>query len=691
MIKILINNEEVVSSSNLQIKEEMLSASSTILKNCYPKTWENDKDYVSRYYFPKDYAKCKIINTRQSELPSEYQQVEYIESTGTQYIDTGYYANEKTRIETTFSLTSSSGTGAIGIYGSQGSSQNNRAFALTSTTTQNYIFPQFDTITRTAISNLYYNFNQKYKIIHSRYGWYYDGTLGATWNNPTSFTTQTTITIFKENGTTYNLAKAKVYDFKIYENNILIRDMIPCYKKSNSTIGMYDLVNGVFYENSGTGTFLKGTDKNEIEELIFCGCVKNTGKISLNPREPHYVDLQILDFKTLLSEGETLNYVIDNKTIIEAINQVINTISDYGFILGNINIQSPNDKIYAYSTLDKTAYDVFQYIAEITQSRWTTRMINENVVAIDFFDPLLSGISENIESTEQYYEDNEIVDINFDYSTSDYRNKQIMTSDEIVANITQTETIISSGYSEKFYCQNKIGTITSIKVNNTTCSFTTKSQSEMGVSADFIYTPGETTLTASLIYNAGDRITITYYPIIRGREIVLNAPEISRVATQISRKGTISRYENRNDATNNTELSKIGQSYIKYKGSAEITLKIKTTKDILNVGELANYNSTLTDLNTTYMVKNKVIDMYLNANEVFYTYELTSNYNSENAINYFDNQRAKAYGNLGDGETITRDIDIENTANIIFYDTAIQNVSIQNPTELDFALDGTLI
>ena len=62
MIKILINEEEVVSASTLTIKEEMLSTSSTILKNCYPKSWETDKDYVSRYYFPKDYAKCEIYD-----------------------------------------------------------------------------------------------------------------------------------------------------------------------------------------------------------------------------------------------------------------------------------------------------------------------------------------------------------------------------------------------------------------------------------------------------------------------------------------------------------------------------------------------------------------------------------------------------------------------------------------------------
>ena len=57
-LKLLINNEEVVCYSYIQLNEELLSTSSTILKNCYPKSWENDKDYTSRYYFPKDYSKC---------------------------------------------------------------------------------------------------------------------------------------------------------------------------------------------------------------------------------------------------------------------------------------------------------------------------------------------------------------------------------------------------------------------------------------------------------------------------------------------------------------------------------------------------------------------------------------------------------------------------------------------------------
>ena len=38
-------------SSNLTIEEQMLSASSIVLNNVYPKYWENDKDFTSRFYF----------------------------------------------------------------------------------------------------------------------------------------------------------------------------------------------------------------------------------------------------------------------------------------------------------------------------------------------------------------------------------------------------------------------------------------------------------------------------------------------------------------------------------------------------------------------------------------------------------------------------------------------------------------
>ena len=64
------------------------------------------------------------------------------------------------------------------------------------------------------------------------------------------------------------------------------------------------------------------TIEDDNENLLFCGLVKNSGQISLNPRHPHYSTLQILDYKDFLSQGETLDVVIVDKTITEAIQQV---------------------------------------------------------------------------------------------------------------------------------------------------------------------------------------------------------------------------------------------------------------------------------------------------------------------------------------------------------------------------------
>ena len=61
-MRILINNEEVLCGKDFTIEEDLLNTSSVILNNVYPATWELDKDYISRFYYPPDYAKCLIYN-----------------------------------------------------------------------------------------------------------------------------------------------------------------------------------------------------------------------------------------------------------------------------------------------------------------------------------------------------------------------------------------------------------------------------------------------------------------------------------------------------------------------------------------------------------------------------------------------------------------------------------------------------
>ena len=430
--------------------------------------------------------------------------------------------------------------------------------------------------------------------------------------------------------------------------------------------------------------------EDDNENLLFCGLVKNSGQISLNPRHPHYSTLQILDYKTFLSEGETLDVVIANKTVLEAINQIIDIIAPYGFELGNVSILNEDDIIGAYSTKDKTAYDVFNYIADITQSRWTTRVIDKGQVAIDFYDPTLMPSGTAIQYTQKFFEDNLIDDISYNYGTWNYRNKQVMTSQQVVGNVIQTQSINYDGYATQIMTELPIGTITKITVNGIEKTVATNDDKNLGYTADFYYTITNNYFEKNTSLNAGNTIIISYLPIVEGRQVITNSNEITRVANSTGVKGIVARYENRNDATTSTELQKIGQSYIKYKGTPEINLTVKTRSNIWDIGQKVQFNAPINELKTEYMVKRKQINYLVNANVIFYTYELSSSFNSESAINYFDNQRAKANGNIKEGQSISRNIDIEDTANIIFYDTNTTVISITPNEELQSSLEVIL-
>ena len=425
-------------------------------------------------------------------------------------------------------------------------------------------------------------------------------------------------------------------------------------------------------------------------ELYFVGIVKNSADMELNPFKPHYCSLQILDPSTLLSEGTTLDYVISNKTVKEAIEQVIKSISNYGFVEGNIIIpDEDNTVIGAYSTLDKTAYDVFGYLSMISGTRWGTRMIDENTTAIDFYSPELLENKGIIECNKNYFKENKIEELNYNYSTTDYRNKQIITSNEVFADIISTEKIITNGYQKVYTTEQKIGKIESIIVDGNEKTFATKSDKEIGIIADFYYERLKNEFESDKEYSIGTSIVIKYIAIVQGREISYSNSEVSRIQNNLNRNGTISRYENRNDVTNSKELQAISSNYIKFKGIAELILNISSRIDFLVLGGKYQFNAPISKLSGTYLVKSKNTKVLQNSGitSIKYEYELTNSFDTENELNYFDNQRSKTNGNIAKGEYVTRNIDIENTANIIFSDLQVKKIDISNANILDGALD----
>lgn len=429
--------------------------------------------------------------------------------------------------------------------------------------------------------------------------------------------------------------------------------------------------------------------------LIFAGIVKNSAEISLRPTEPKYCSLQILDYKTLLSEGQCLDIVIPEDTIQNQIESVINYISDYGFVIGNIQLTNPNEIAGAYSTLDKTPYDVFQYFAEITGAKWFTRMIDKNTLAIDFYSPELMPYVPDIEYTQEYFEENNIIDMNFSFGTLDYRNKQVILSDQVFSSIDTTDTIIATSEQNQFTLSGIVGNLKQVFVNGVAQSIGTSKDKELGIYADFYYKIGENTIESSINQPNGAEIRAIFTSLIKGRQVVSNVDEIERITAQIGRNGTIARYETRNDVSSNKALIQIAQSYLKYKGKPEILLTIKTqNKDLFNVGQQVYFNMTqLPLLAQDYMIKSKEINIIKSGDyqNVFYTYTLCSNYDSENAINFFDNQRRKRSGNIDENEFITRNIDIDNEVNIIFDNLSIQEVQITDDNKLNASLNAVFI
>lgn len=200
-----------------------------------------------------------MMSAKKSRLPAEYQEVEYIESTGTQYINTGivpkigYSSKGKVRLIEA----GSNGFWVCAVRDTTGntrfnflhfSANNSAAYGFgadgpTGITVNFNVDYEYETI----LANGF----QKFKFGNEEY------TNNVTWD----YTFSRPLYLFRlqNHGALYGNGYGRIYWLEIYdENNMLIANYIPCYRKSDSVAGMYDLVENQFY--TGTGGFIKGGD-----------------------------------------------------------------------------------------------------------------------------------------------------------------------------------------------------------------------------------------------------------------------------------------------------------------------------------------------------------------------------------------------------------------------------------------------
>lgn len=183
-----------------------------------------------------------------------YQQVEYIESTGTQYIATDYIPNNNTRTVCDFQIVTPSATFIFGVR----KTTSTLAWTLNQSSGSSPVW--YTSYNNSGNTNLGKLDTQRHVIDKNKNEIYIDGVLKRTFTEE-DFTCEKPLSIFACNFNSvagYGCSSIKLFSFKIYDNDVLVRDYIPCYRKSDNVAGLYDLVNETFLENAGSDSFIYG-------------------------------------------------------------------------------------------------------------------------------------------------------------------------------------------------------------------------------------------------------------------------------------------------------------------------------------------------------------------------------------------------------------------------------------------------
>lgn len=221
-------------------------------------------------------------------LPSTYNTIEYLQFTGTQYIDTGVTVDSNTGFDIIFEvLNGQSSSPYYNLFGVRG----NDASGGTGET-QNFF--RIDTIpvdsnsgTEFKYGSTVYNSGIKNtsKINIKLLNKVYTKPDGSTITVAGTITTGLPMYIgcINKAGSAYgNLASMKVYRFKIYSGSTLTHDFIPVQRVSDKVLGLYDLKTSTFKTNMASGVFTSNLMNDPSSLAYFNGdSLQSQGNLSL--------------------------------------------------------------------------------------------------------------------------------------------------------------------------------------------------------------------------------------------------------------------------------------------------------------------------------------------------------------------------------------------------------------------------
>ena len=235
----------------------------------------NLRKQLSSYIALNNYVEA--IKSGQLQLPGGYTQLEYLGFTGTQYIDTQYVGNELCRASFVGVLTENYPISSIESWHTLFGSDNTvsaRAFSFWVNDNQYGYGPVLSYDGQSLFNSIYVDvpveLNKLFtaELNQGHFTLFYNDAPNTNLYDYTmkikSFTTPSSIIL----GALYrdgsllrpyeSLLIGNVYSFKMWDDNVLVRNLIPVKRNSDNVLGMYDTISETFFTNSGTGNFIAG-------------------------------------------------------------------------------------------------------------------------------------------------------------------------------------------------------------------------------------------------------------------------------------------------------------------------------------------------------------------------------------------------------------------------------------------------
>lgn len=189
------------------------------------------------------------------KVPEGYRKVEYLEGSGTQYIDIQTYIDREFTVKTSIEYKNTiNDVSPFGFLMTENSAAGRRFSFFTNS--QGPFIGIGNSSSQTNYAQYPSLLNVKRQIIGGEYGFSIDGQDFLANNANIDWKDTFTFRLFGRysNGTYTKTFRGRIFYFIVPGQY----NLIPVVRNSDNKPGMYDLVNDVFYTNAGTGEFTWG-------------------------------------------------------------------------------------------------------------------------------------------------------------------------------------------------------------------------------------------------------------------------------------------------------------------------------------------------------------------------------------------------------------------------------------------------